>query len=62
MYAQRRLKPAGASAQSDQSSWLSKLCPVKIMVRLRDYKTFFMLNSAEHEIFSANKYEQLFLC
>ena len=21
------------------------------------YKTFFMLNSAEHEIFSANKYE-----
>ena len=23
----------------------------------RGYKTFFMLNSAEHEIFSANKYE-----
>ena len=26
-------------------------------VRLRRYKTFFMLNSAEHEIFSVNKYE-----
>ena len=25
--------------------------------RPQDYKTFFMLNSAEHEIFSANKYE-----
>ena len=25
--------------------------------RPRGYKTFFMLNSAEHEIFSANKYE-----
>ena len=25
--------------------------------RPRSYKTFFMLNSAEHEIFSANKYE-----
>ena len=24
----------------------------------RDYKTFFILNSAEHEIFSANKYEK----
>ena len=23
----------------------------------RGYKTFFMLNSAEHEIFSANRYE-----
>ena len=23
----------------------------------RGYKTFFMLNSAEHEIFSADKYE-----
>ena len=23
----------------------------------QDYKTFFMPNSAEHEIFSANKYE-----
>ena len=23
----------------------------------QSYKTFFMLNSAEHEIFSANKYE-----
>ena len=25
--------------------------------RPQGYKTFFMLNSAEHEIFSANKYE-----
>ena len=25
--------------------------------RPRGYKTFFMLNSAEHEIFSSNKYE-----
>ena len=24
---------------------------------LQSYKTFFMLNSAEHEIFSANKYK-----
>ena len=26
-------------------------------LRPRDYKTFIMLNSAEHETFSANKYE-----
>ena len=26
-------------------------------IRPRGYKTFFMLNSAEHEIFSGNKYE-----
>ena len=26
-------------------------------IRPRGYKTFFMLNSAEHELFSANKYE-----
>ena len=26
-------------------------------LRPRGYKTFFMLNSAEHEIFPANKYE-----
>ena len=26
-------------------------------VLVTNYKTFFMLNSAEHEIFSANKYE-----
>ena len=25
--------------------------------RLRGYQNFFMLNSAEHQIFSANKYE-----
>ena len=30
---------------------------VKTKIRPRVYKTFFMLNSAEHEIFSANKYE-----
>ena len=30
---------------------------VHIQIRPRGYKTFFMLNSAEHEIFSANKYE-----
>ena len=34
----------------------------KISMRIRSvwprgYKTFFMLNSAEHEIFSTNKYE-----
>ena len=27
------------------------------VIRPRGYKTFFMLNSAEHEIISANKYE-----
>ena len=27
------------------------------VVKWTFYKTFFMLNSAEHEIFSANKYE-----
>ena len=44
-------------------AWLSKMCPDKIQNRLREcsliwpwgYKTFFMLNSAEHEISSANK-------
>ena len=29
----------------------------KPKTRLRGYKKIFMLNSAEHEIFSANKYE-----
>ena len=29
----------------------------KLQVWPQGYKTFFMLNSAEHEIFSANKYE-----
>ena len=28
-----------------------------VLIQGRGYKTFFMLNSAEHEIFSANKYE-----
>ena len=28
-------------------------------IRPRDYKTFFMLNSAEHEIFNAHKYENI---
>ena len=30
---------------------------IKIRVWLRDYKTFFMLNSAEYEIFSDDKYQ-----
>ena len=30
---------------------------INVNNRPRVYKTFFMLNSAEHEIFSANKYE-----
>ena len=29
-----------------------------LTVRPRGYKTFFMLNSAKHEIFSDNKYEK----
>ena len=29
----------------------------KSVIWVQGYKTFFMLNSAEHEIFSANKYE-----
>ena len=28
-------------------------------IRLRGYKTFFMLNSAEHEILNAHKYENI---
>ena len=32
-------------------------CEDSDQIWLRGYKTFFMLNSAEHEIFSANKYE-----
>ena len=38
---------------------LSELCCQKGLIRVQaqGYKTFFMLNSAEHEIFSANKYE-----
>ena len=42
MYAQRRNKPAWAATQSNQAPRLY---------------FFFMLNSAEHGIFSANKYE-----
>ena len=30
---------------------------VKILIRPRGYETFFMLNSAKHENFSVNKYE-----
>ena len=33
-----------------------------IAFRSRGYKTFFMLNSAEDEIFSANKYENANYC
>ena len=32
-------------------------CLQKYLSRPRGYKTFFMLDSAKHEIFSANKYE-----
>ena len=28
------------------------------MIRARGYKTFFMLNSAEHELLDAHKYKQ----
>ena len=38
-----------------QNHWILK--NVSMESRPRGYKTFFMLNSAEHEIFSANKYE-----
>ena len=34
--------------------YLIKTCK---LIRPRGYKTFFMLNSAKHEIFIANKYE-----
>ena len=33
------------------------LVTTKVEIWPRGYKTFFMLNSAEHEIFSANKYK-----
>ena len=41
---------------------ISLLCPLEDALDPgprgpRGYNTFFMLNSAEHEIFSANKYE-----
>ena len=65
--AQRRFKSACAFAQSDQNlrclreeillPLLSKLRSVTILIRPRGYKFFFLLNSAEHDIFSANKYE-----
>ena len=38
--------------------WLFELLFSSVpQIRPRGYKTFFMLNSAEHEIFSGNKYE-----
>ena len=37
--------------------FLYKMRPVKNLISPGGYKTSFMLNSAEHEIFSANKYE-----
>ena len=40
----------------DSASWSGPSLSTH-MIRPRGYKTFFMLNSAEHEIFSANKYE-----
>ena len=39
------------------SSQKSKQTGLKCRSRPRGYKTFLMLNSAEHEMFSANKYE-----
>ena len=67
MCVQPRLISASASVQSIQSfhyqhvevlhSQVPIMCLVKILIRPQGYKTFFMLNSAEHEIFSANKYE-----
>ena len=38
-------------------AFLCDVCSVTACFWPRGYKTFFMLNSAEHEIFSANKYE-----
>ena len=38
------------------------LCVCFFLSWPRGYKTFFMLNSAEHEIFSANKYENASYC
>ena len=67
MCAQYKLKLAYVTAPSDKPSrcqhqetlhpWLSKMCSVAIQIRLQGYKKIFMLNSAEHETFSANKYE-----
>ena len=36
---------------------LISLASCVVKTRPRGYKTFFMLHSAEHKIFSANKYE-----
>ena len=33
------------------------MCTMKVKIRPQSYNTFFMLNSAEHELFSANKYK-----
>ena len=38
-------------------SFLDRPISNRMVISPRGYKTFFMLNSAEHEIFSANKYE-----
>ena len=50
-----------ASVEETFNSWLSTEGLAKID-QARGYKTFFMLNSAEHEIFSANKYENANNC
>ena len=32
---------------------------LNVIIRLRDFETFFMLNSAEHEILNAHKYKNI---
>ena len=38
------------------------LCSIMLEIRPRIYKTFFMLNSAEHEILNAHKYKNIKKC
>ena len=40
-----------------KSECLDQSANPRCLIRPRGYKTIFMLNSAEHEIFSANEYE-----
>ena len=49
----KKKKQNGNSINSDETVRLH----LHRLFRPQGYKTFFMLNSAEHEIFSANKYE-----
>ena len=50
---QRRAK------QIEKTSAYSRIQTLGLVIWPRGYKTFFMLSSAEHEIFSANKYENV---